>query len=97
MANILAICSNEQHPTKCQLMINASLNTMTVEKYLDILIPSGMLVQPGANYFQTSEKGRLFLEHYKRVKSLLSEINAIQELSVVASRHHGGDHYYSPK
>jgi hypothetical protein len=67
-------------------MVKANLNSKGIEKYLGILFPAGLLTQPGVEYYRTSSRGMDFLKRYRMVKSLMGELEILNELSFPSNR-----------
>ena len=60
---------------KSHIVYKANLNFEIVEKYLDHLKSSGLIVKPesGSKLFITTEKGIDYLSHFEELKDCLKE------------------------
>jgi predicted transcriptional regulator len=81
MAKVLALCSGEIL-SRYQILMRAKLNSIGLERYLHILLEAGFLNQLGVDSFQTSRKGTEFINHYRIVKSVLGELEIIENLAI---------------
>jgi predicted transcriptional regulator len=76
-SEILRIAKNGAR--KSHIVYKANLNSTVVEKYLDSLKSSGLIIGPQAerHLFNTTEKGLKYLNHFKGLEKYLdnSDLN----------------------
>jgi predicted transcriptional regulator len=69
---IVDILSEAIEPaTKTRLIYLANLNFNIFQRYLEILLKKGLLKNLQNNLYQTTERGKKFLENYRRLAELL--------------------------
>jgi len=56
---------------KTHIMYRANLSHQQLEKFLEFLTSKGLLVKEG-NYYNTTNKGLIFIEEFGKIQSLMS-------------------------
>jgi len=73
LAAILETLLNEKC-NKTKLASSAELATRSFTKYIDMILTFNLAAKGEANnYFKITEKGKMFLEEYKKLKTLIHE------------------------
>jgi predicted transcriptional regulator len=70
MARILSLANPEAKVT--HIMYGANLNHELLQKYLEVLMESGLLKKEGNLYYRT-EKGTAFMIKYRELKSYIAK------------------------
>lgn len=73
VASILEVCLEKTRKT--MIMYKASLTTRSLHRYLESLVSLGLLEKTDS--YWTTEKGRDYLELYRRMQDLLEEFNPL--------------------
>lgn len=75
---------------KTHIMYRGNLSYEQVHLYLSELLQKGLLIQDGTGHegivYRTSESGREFLEHYRRLVEFLEEREASEQLQIFLNR-----------
>ena len=73
LAAILEILLNDEF-NKTKLASSANLATHSFTKYIDMILTFNLAAKGKANnYFKITGKGKMFLEEYKKLKTLIHE------------------------
>jgi predicted transcriptional regulator len=73
ISKILDICKNGSNKTR--IVYQANLNFKTVDPYINLLIKNNLLAikQGKTVLYETTECGKILLDDFKKIDSLLSE------------------------
>jgi len=69
MASILEVCL--ESTKKTHILYRANISSDPLNEYLEFLVKSGMLEK--TELYRTTVKGRIYLEHFKGILSLLGK------------------------
>jgi predicted transcriptional regulator len=74
MADILEVTDKEGGVNKTRIVYRANLNFRRLEGYMEDLTESNLLRENsigGDALFETTEKGREFLSHYRKIRTFI--------------------------
>lgn len=76
ISNILDVAKNGARKTR--IMYQANLSFTQLKKYLELLVNKGLLEQE-KNIFKTTDKGKAFIESFKKYKKKEEELVKLSE------------------
>ncbi|MCW4020937.1 MAG: winged helix-turn-helix domain-containing protein [Candidatus Bathyarchaeota archaeon] len=73
VASILDAANKKGGVNKTSIVYRANLNFGRLERYMEVLMEKGLIEQQleGDLLFKTSERGKEFLDRYKRIRELI--------------------------